>query len=134
MIDTYFNTFIQVATDCPAKEATIPKAKPGSKSIAELEYEMISQHPYEYTQSEVQFAVHLAHKSIPKEGEPAARKAYFSVPHACLRASALAKRYGWGFHFDDKGRVALVAVESPRYRELSQDPSIEQTNGMRSKR
>jgi hypothetical protein len=134
MSDTYRSTFIQVATDCSATEGTPPPQRGESKSIANLEYEMLAGHPYEYTQEEVQFAVHLAHKGIPGEDTEREREAYFSVPHACLRASPLAKRYGWGFHFDADGRVALVPMESPEYAKHSADKALTQVFAMRSKR
>jgi hypothetical protein len=133
-LETYKNTFIQVAPDCPAHEGAAPLQRGDSKSIATLEYEMLSGHPYEFTQEEVQFAVHLAHKAIPSAETEKERKAYFSGPHACLRASALAKRYGWGFHFDADGKVALVSKESAEYERFSKDESLQQFFAMRSKR
>lgn len=53
----YVNTFIQVAPDITAKEATVPVPKGGKKPIATLEYELISAEPYTYTQEEGQFAI-----------------------------------------------------------------------------
>lgn len=32
-----------------------------------------------------------------------------------MRSSELAKRYGWGAHGDDAGRIALVGVETAEY-------------------
>lgn len=64
----------------------------------------------------------------------ARREAFFTKPQACLRSSPLAKRYGWGFHHDGQGRVALVARDSPRYRELAEDSSLTQLGAMRSRR
>jgi hypothetical protein len=47
----YFETFIQVAPDCPVKAAVVPAAIKGEKkSIAVLEFEMLSRKPYFYTQ------------------------------------------------------------------------------------
>ena len=54
----YFNTFIEVAPDCPAERGTVPKARAEGKTIAELEFELISPEPYRYTQEDVQFHVH----------------------------------------------------------------------------
>jgi hypothetical protein len=134
MLDTYRNTFIHASADCKATTGVPPKERADKKSIANLEFEMISEHPYKLTQEEVQFAVHLAHKGIPKDQEERARKEYFSVPHACLRASPLAKTYGWGFHFNQEGKVALVALGSPEYEKLAADQNLQQLTGMRSKR
>jgi Family of unknown function (DUF6157) len=46
----YFETFIQAAPDCPVKAAVVPAAKGEKKSIAVLEFEMLSRKPYFYTQ------------------------------------------------------------------------------------
>lgn len=134
MLDTYRNTFIHASPDGKASTGTTPTLRGDKKSVANLEFEMISQHPYKFTQEEVQFAVHLAHKGIAKEHEAEARTQYFGKPHACLRASPLVKTYGWGLHFNADGKVALVAVDSPEYRQLAEDRNLQQLPGMRSKR
>ncbi|WP_309237962.1 DUF6157 family protein [Streptomyces albidus (ex Kaewkla and Franco 2022)] len=46
------------------------------------------------------------------------RRAFLSKPRPCLRASPLPKKYGFGLHFDDEGRVALCPVESEEYMRL----------------
>jgi hypothetical protein len=48
--------------------------------------------------------------------------------------SALAKRYGWGIHNHAEGRIALVAVESPEYGKLIDDPRITEVKAFRSSR
>jgi predicted DNA-binding transcriptional regulator YafY len=58
----------------------------------------------------------------------------FCKGQACLRASALTKRYGWGTHHDGEGKVALYAVESEAYKQYSEDAALKHTKGMRSKR
>ncbi|WP_298711512.1 DUF6157 family protein [Micrococcus sp. 2A] len=42
------------------------------------------------------------------------REAFFAKSQACLRASPLGKRHGWGLHHDAEGRVALVPLGSAR--------------------
>jgi hypothetical protein len=134
MLDTYVDTFIQVAPDCPTDGAVVPKPRGGKKTIAQLEYEMLVDHPYEFTQEGLQFAVHMVHKGIPKEQEGEAKREYFSVPHACLRASPLAKTHGWGFHFNAEGKVAMVPYGSEEYRRFAADPTLQQLFAMRTKR
>jgi hypothetical protein len=132
----YIDTFIHVAPDCPLRAAAPPVARGGKKTLPLLEYEMIAPAPYTHTQPEVLFEVWRRHQGLPLTR--AARKAqhedFFSRPHACMRASALAKKYGWGLHFDHAGRVALVAMESPDYRRLAADTKLQQLYAMRSKR
>ena len=134
----YYNTFIAVAPDTSVKIGTVPVARAGKKSIAVLEYELISAEPYTYTQEEVQFAVHVQRQSVPP-AELRARQIelwdeFFSKPIACMRASPLPKSYGWGLHFNEEGKVALVAVGSPEYERLSSSSAIEQTRALRSRR
>jgi Family of unknown function (DUF6157) len=134
----YVNTFIAVASDTSATVGTVPPERGGKKSIAVLEYELISAKPYGLTQEEVQFAVHVRRQGVPAAKLKANRallwEEFFSKSMACMRASPLPKSYGWGLHFNPEGKVALVAVESPKYQQLSGDRSIEQTRAMRSKR
>ena len=53
----YYNTFIEVADDCPVMFAEIPQLKSDEKSIPVLQYEMIGNHPYLHTQEDVLFDV-----------------------------------------------------------------------------
>ncbi|GIO41692.1 DUF6157 family protein [Paenibacillus apis] len=120
----YYSTFIAVADDCPVSAAEVPQAKGGVKTVPVIQYEMISRSPYVYTQADVLFEVHADLE----------RESFFSRSQACLRASALGKRYGWGIHHNAEGKMALYAVESEEYRKLLQDRSIKQVKAMRSSR
>ena len=95
---------------------------------------MIANHPYRYTQEDVLFETYADHKEIPKANRPAERTKFFAKDQACLRASALGKRYGWGLHHDEHGKVALYAVESKEYKRLASDKTIKNVKAMRSKR
>ena len=134
----YFNTLIEVAPDTRAVKGRVPPARGASKSIASLEYELIAGEPYVHTHEDVQFAVHLARTrasaGVEADAPPISREEFFATSHACMRASALPKTYGWGLHFDEHGKVALVGVETDRYRALVGDPSLAHTRAMRSKR
>ena len=132
----YIDTFIHVAPDCPLRAAALPLARGGKKTVPLLEYEMIAPAPYTHTQPEVLFEVWRRHQGLPltRAARKAQREAFFSRPHACMRASALPKKYGWGLHFDHAGRVALVPVESAQYRKLAADQTLQQLAAMRSKR
>lgn len=135
---SYTGTFIEVAPDSRAEVAKIPQSRGGKKTVAVLEYEMISARPYVYTQEDVQFAVHVARAGIPALEVEAHRAElwadFFSKPMACMRTSPLPKSHGWGLHFDAEGKVALVAVETPLYERLARDPNLAHTAAMRSRR
>lgn len=130
----HYNTFIQVAEDCPASVAVIPKTKGESKTVPVIQYEMISNHPYRYTQEDVLFEVFAVRNQISETERAAAREKFFSKGQPCLRTSSLGKRYGWGIHHDAEGKVAIYAVESDEYIKLMNDKGIAQFKAMRSKR
>lgn len=132
------NQFIEIAPDCPARTAIIPEGKGGKKSIAAIEYQLLSSKPYGYTLEELKFATHVQHKQIPPAELKAHRKQlwdeYFAKPCACMRASPLTKKYGWGAHYDANGKIAIYAVESREYRRFVKDKNIKKYAAMRSKR
>ncbi len=117
----YVDSFIAVAEDCPVRNSVVPQAKPDKKkSVALIQYELLADAPYVYTQEDVLFQTYVRHKEIPpKELEArgdALREEFFAKPQVCLRTSPLARKYGWGFHFDRGGKVALCPMESSGYR------------------
>ena len=135
---SYVETMIRVAPDSPTQIAIIPTSKDGKKTVAVLEYELLTSEPYTYTQDKVQFAVHAMHKNI-SDAEleahlPELYAAFIAKPRACFRASPLPKKYGWGVHYDDQGRIALHAINSPEYQRLTQLEGTKQLLAMRSSR
>ncbi len=136
----YYNTFITVATDCPVEWGAVPPDKKDGRTKAGIEYELLYNSPYAYTQEEILFEVHARHKQISAEelelhGEQI-RTAFFSKPNACLRASMLPKKYGWGLHFNAQGKIALVPMESPDYQRFleGKNGQVELVAAMRNSR
>lgn len=129
----YTRTFISVADDYSAEGGSVPPAK-RNPTIARMQYEMICQSPYRYTCEDVIFAVHAARNGIAPADLQPQRAAYFSKGQACLRASALGKRYGWGIGHDAESRVALYPRDSSEYDRLSQDAALKQLKAMKSTR
>lgn len=130
----YYNTLIEVAEDCPATTAEMPLPKGGKKTKPVIEYEMMSEHPYVYTEEDIAFETYALLHDIPKADWPKERQKFLSQDQACLRVSSLAKRYGWGIHNNAEGKAALVAVDSVRYKKLLGDPDITKVKAFRSKR
>ncbi len=130
----YTSTFIQVAEDCPVAESEVPVAGPKGPTVASMQYELLASRPYELTSDDVLFTVYAERQAIPEDQRDDARTAFFAKPQACLRASPLGKRFGWGVHHDGESRVALVPLGSERYEELAADESMKQLKAMRSKR
>ena len=129
-----YDTLIEVADDCPATAAQVPQARGGKPTKAVVEYELLVNHPYEYTEEDVAFETYATLHDIPKAVWPRERKKFLSKGHPHLRVSALAKRYGWGIHNNAEGRIALIAVESPEYQQLLNDPRTTKMKAFRSKR
>ena len=121
------NTFIAASEDCPKMGETPPS---GKQSVAEIHYEMLVEQPYRFTENDVLFESSAARRA----GEKGDWEAFFANSPACLRTSPLVKRWGWGIHFDADGKTAAYAKGSEEYERLSQDGSLSQAKGMRSKR
>lgn len=96
----YTNAFIEVAEDCKTAVGTIPPEK-AEKTIARMHYDMIHDHPYQYTSDEVVFATYAAKNRTEKPQLENKRAAFFAKGQPCLRSSPLGKTYGWGIHYDN---------------------------------
>lgn len=130
----YINTFIEVADDCPVSIAVVPTQKGDVPAIANLQFERISRKPYGFTSDEILFGIHCERKGLSGKEMEIEREAWFSKGQACLRASPLPKRFGWGIHHDEKGRIALVPQGSVEYEKFLKDPLVKKLKAMRSKR
>lgn len=131
----YINTFIEVAEDCPARLAEIPPHKVGKETIANIQFKMIAENPYKYTSDDVIFQVFANKNAIKGKSQlEMEREIFFSRGQACLRASPLTKRYGWGVHANAKGKVAIYPVESYQYKKLQKDKELVHVKAMRSKK
>ena len=130
----YHDTLIEVAEDCPATEAQVPRARGSKKTKAVVEYELLIKHPYTYSEEDIAFQVYAALHDVPQATWPTQRKKFLSKGHPHLRVSSLAKRYGWGIHNNADGKIALIAVESPAYEQLLDDPGTTKTKAFRSSR
>ena len=130
----YFDAFIEVAEDCPVTKGEIPPITNTTKSIARLQYEMLSKNPYAFTSDDILFRVYADRNDLTESELPAAREQFFSKGQPCLRASPLTKRYGWGIHSDNNGKVAMVGVETQAYEAFIKNAALKKVKAMRSKR
>ncbi|GGM94136.1 hypothetical protein GCM10010967_29160 [Dyadobacter beijingensis] len=129
----YENTLIEVADDCPATAGEVPPVKGDVKTVANMQFEMISKNPYKFTSDDVLFQVFAERKDLTESELEEARRQFFSKGQACLRASPLTKRYGWGVHSDQEGKIALYACDSPEYKKLK-DSDLKTVKAMKSSR
>jgi hypothetical protein len=130
----YENTFIEIAEDSPAKEGEMPPVKGDTKTIANLQFDMLYDNPYKYTSDDVLFAVYAERNGIKKSDLKAAREAFFSKGQACFRASPLTKRYGWGVHSDKDGKIAIYGSETPEYKKFIKDKNLKIVKAMKTSR
>lgn len=132
------NQFVEIAPDCVLNEAVIPLNRNDKKTLATIEYELLSSKPYVYTLKELKFATYVQQKQISPIELKTQRKQlldeFLTKPYACMRASPLTKKYGWGAHYDEHGKIAIYAVGSKEYLRLLKDKTVNKFYAMRSKR
>lgn len=130
----YYNTFIEIAEDCPTQKGEMPPIKGDKKTVANLQFDHLYEHPYEYTSDELLFKVFAIRKEFSKGELAEQRDHYFSKGQPCFRASPLTKRYGWGIHSNAEGKIAIYGAETKAYQEFIADDSLKKAKAMRSKR
>lgn len=107
------NTFIAVAEDAPTAQGEHPPVKGDARSVAYIQFNLISRNPYKYTSDEVVFEVFTEKHDISVGERKAAWEQFFSMGQPCLRASPLTKRYGWGIHYNKEGKMAIMEQTHP---------------------
>ena len=134
------DTFVVVAPDCPVTASVVPLAKGDNPPVHVIQYDLLTAQPYKLTLEDLIFETHVRRAGISpveaRKREAAIRTELFSKSHACMRASALPKRYGWGVHYDSQGRLALFPMESADYRRFAAGKArgVKIVAAMRSKR
>lgn len=116
---SYTNTFIHISADCPAESSVVPVSGRAKRTAYEIEYELLANNPYKFTEKQLIYEIHIRHKHLPEEHvNNHAEEIWaelFKKPHPCLRASQLPKKFGWGIHYDENGRIAIFGMESEEY-------------------
>ena len=128
----YTDTVIVPPEDTRAASATAPPT--GKRTVAELQFERLFGHDYEWTSDDLLFDVHCERKNIAAADRAAAREEFFSKGQPCLRTSPLAKTYGWALHFDHAGGIALVPMGSEQLEGLTSEDAITVRQAMRARR
>ncbi|HEY9745897.1 MAG TPA: DUF6157 family protein [Oculatellaceae cyanobacterium] len=119
----YKNTFILVSDDCPVSTGIIPARKGDKKTIAMIQYELLTQKPYQYNHLELAFeSFKIRQMTQDAQFDPDDKDVetqFFKKNHPCMRTSPLAKQYGWGVHHDENGKIAIYAKGSKEYARFS---------------
>lgn len=133
----YYQTLIVVADDSPVTHSVVPVPRGKDKTVAVLQYELLAKSPYVHTQEDVLFNSWLQRQDLPEPSPTKVaelRAAFFAKPQACLRASPLPKKHGFGLLFDAQGRIALCPMESKEYQDLARGDRVKVLKAMRSSR
>lgn len=131
----YYDTFIEVADDCPAKAGEVPPQKGDKQTAANIQFSMVIDNPYKFTSNDVIFNVFAEKQNISSKSQLSQeREMFFSKGQPCMRSSPLTKRYGWGVHSNMEGKIAIYSYGSSEYQKLKKDKSITHLKAMRSKR
>lgn len=101
--------FILVADDCPVEKGTVPDSKRGSKTVPMHTYEVLSEHPYEFTEDELHHEVHVVRRGLQN----------FDPEKRDLKRNELPKLWGWGIHYNEDRKIALVGCETNEYDRLA---------------
>lgn len=128
----YQNTFIEIAEDSPTRFGETPPSKVDAKTVAYMQFEIISKNPYKFTSDDVLFQVYAIRKDLIKADYKEAREEYFSKGQPCFRSSPLTKRYGWGVHSNEDGKIAIYGAETPEYKKYTTDKNIKTIRAMKS--
>ena len=130
----YYNCLITIAEDSKADRGNTPPEKKENKTIAQIQFHLISNAPLKYTSDDVLFLTCAEKNAIHESEYTAAREYFFSKGQPCLRTSPLTKTYGWGILSDKDGKVKLVDSASILYQELLADTSIKKISAMKAKK
>lgn len=130
----YINTFIAIADDCPATQGEVPPKKTDARSVANIQFELIHKNPYKFSSDDVLFKAYAEKKDLTDSELKQAREAFFSKGQPCMRASPLTKRYGWGVHNNEDGKIAIVGCETKEYEKLSKEKTLKVFKAMKSSR
>jgi hypothetical protein len=128
----YQNTFIEIAADCPALTGETPPVKGDAKSVANQQFDLLHQHPYKFTSDDIVFQVYAERNGLTKAELPKAKEAFFSKGQPCLRCSPLTKRYGWGIHNNEEGKIALVGCDTVEYKKFLKDKKLKLVKAMKT--
>lgn len=128
----YENTFIAIADDSPATNGEVPPLKGDAKTVANIQFDLVSKNPYKFTSDDVLFQVHAERKDLTKSELEEARNEFFSKGQPCFRASPLAKRYGWGIHHYQDGKIAIYGYGTDEYDRFLNDKNLKVVKAMKS--
>jgi hypothetical protein len=128
----YHDTFIETSDDCPVKSGEMPPTKGAARTVANIQFDLVFNNPYQFTSDDVLFRVYAEKNNLRKDELDSAREQFFSKGQPCFRTSPLTKRYGWGVHSDKDGKIALYGRETAEYSRFRFDQTLKVLKAMNS--
>ena len=69
---------------------------------------MVKHNPYKDTSDEILFNCYATKKDLAESEVEREKETSFSKGQPCSRLSQLGKRYGWGIHSNEEGKIACI--------------------------
>ena len=134
---SYKSTFITIAPDSDAERGEIKASNRAKKPAHIIQHELLMQNPYKFNHEELIFEVYLEKEGLDDVSHNEKIEIWdklFKKEHPCLRASALTKKYGFGAHYNQDGKIALYPIDSEKYQDFVNDDEVKKLPAMRTKR
>ena len=113
---------IEIAADSRVMRSKEPNDGGNEKTVARISYEVLSENPYKFSEREFYHEVHVVRRKRPD----------LKIDSYKIQRLALVKEFGWGIHRNSDEKLALVAYESERYKELLANPLVKRTKASRN--
>ena len=97
-----------------------------------MQYEMLSENPYQLSSDDILFLLFANKNNLPEAEYKQAREQFFSKGQPCFRTSPLTKTYGFGIHYDSTGKMAIFGMETAEYHGFIADNKIKKIKAMKS--
>ena len=128
----YFDTFIEIASDCKVLVGQIPTIRNDKKTVAFMQFELLLKRPYQYTSDDIFFQVYANRNDLIESEYENTRQQFFSKGQPCFRASPLTKQFGWCIDSDKNGKIAIYGRETEKYQQLVEDSEIKKVRAMQT--
>jgi len=115
------NVLVKVAEDRPVQKGTVPGR---SDVISHIGYDELSKNPYVYTQLEFYHQVHHIRRNKPD----------LKIESYNIKRNSLCKKYGWGIHINELGKLAIFGCETEDYKKLLNNILVRKVNSFKKHR
>jgi hypothetical protein len=93
------------------REGTPPKSTREKETIPMVQYDILSNNPYKYTKETFYEEVYWNRLG----------RKHLKISSYSLYRNELRKKWGWGIHIDENGKIALVGIETDKYQRLKRE-------------